>query len=265
MKYVLKITFATMLIISLSISMIKEVHAEEIYREGDNFEGINVYDGLDVPYDVSSIVHGRAIIVFLWEECGDCIAEYDSYSALMSLYGGQEIEFVFVWKGNIPSGVNELGFGSAKHFYTNDMRSFTTWVPTYFILSADNTIEGTTTDIEVVEEYLSDKLNANEEELKRWIDSYVIIFTLEGCQGCNYALDKIYEASKANFSIVLVGDDTGEVTYDYHDLHNIYTHALDLHYFPSIVTLNDNKIIVNYSVDDILNMGKSNEEKEGDF
>ena len=229
-----------------------------LFNEGDVFAGLSISDAKGQEIDISELSPSRKIIIFTWEQCKDCIIEYDNYSAFVSLYDNQKIEIIFIWKDSIPSDASISLFGSTKHYATKAMRSYTDWVPAYYLVDENNTIIKKTIELKWIEEYLSGVINPNREALMNWIGKKNIFFTLDGCASCNEAQKEIDGLTdKGDIYTVLNGNSNIKEGIDLHDRYAIYAHALGIQYFPAFVYLYHDEIIIVDTVDKITNVDKN--------
>jgi hypothetical protein len=257
MKKIIRLFLSAAVLLLCGICLLyyaDKVDSSIIFKEGDTFKGMKVFDMGGNEKDISELSHTKKIVAFVWEKCKDCIAGYENYKSLVSLYDNQGVEVIFIWRNSIPAGLGNSPLGSVKHYSTRDISRYTKSVPSYYLVDDNNTVRKITEDFQWIEEYLSGEFKPNAQALKNWVGSRIILFTLEGCSACAKA-HKEAETKLDMGKVFIVSNGAGEKdSGDRQDHFFIYAHALNIQLFPAFALLHNDEITIVDSVDKLLHL-----------
>lgn len=215
------------------------------FEVGDTLEGYNIYDSNDELLDISEISSKKRFIIFAWDLCGDCKAEYTNLSLLYKLYNSEELNIVFVWDNNIPyDTLNSLGILKSNNYTVKDKYKFTDWVPSYFIVDEDNTIILKSIELKDIVEYFSSEFDYNEEKMKDILYKDINLIGLDRCSGCVTAYNELRDKHIGSFQYIVMGEPSS-IDIDQNvvvDKYGIISKALKLEELPQIITYKNDKI-----------------------
>ena len=99
------------------------------------------------------------LILYLWEECPYCMANYDRYAEIIRDYDSDELTVLLIWTTEIPyRDIDAHGIPRGKSYtQIESLYRITRWVPTHFIIDSENTIVYIGNDTEGLDEILAER------------------------------------------------------------------------------------------------------------
>lgn len=204
--------------------------------DGEVLEGLPDTDGYRVVFYLSSTCHGCAEIL-------------DNYDRLKSVFGEEDINYIFLWVDKISEKLIEQNNIDREICYEMVDYKLSTTTPTFYVLDNNAKVKFFTTDSLLLVEKLVDMKIVSEDELKDNANEYIlknffgdsdkkkmIYFAMQGCKDCE-AADPIVESKEVEeiYDVVKI--------YKYDDVDNshvrdkdaIFKHVYGIKWYPSFL------------------------------
>jgi hypothetical protein len=123
---------------------------------GSMFPGYEVTDEDGNTIMTDTLPGGNKLVLYSWDECIECIENYDNYAEIIREYDSEELNVLFIWTTTIPFTELDIRAIPRGNSYsqTGSYIRFNNWVPTYFYIDENNTILFKDTDITLLTDFL---------------------------------------------------------------------------------------------------------------
>ncbi|QHQ61031.1 hypothetical protein Ana3638_09830 [Anaerocolumna sedimenticola] len=181
------------------------------FSTGEKLQGYTVWDSQGKEIDISDITGKETLVVFAMKGCKDCIADFDAYRILFSLYNSENFSVVFVWDDKIPQEqLDKMNIPPEDSFSAKGKYKFTDWVPSYYFIDENAMITAQTTKISEVAELLP-QTTVNADNMMSLSGGVPILLGVSGCGACKKATETL-EQDGTDYLYFLQGEKLNEDT-----------------------------------------------------
>lgn len=215
------------------------------FSSGEKLQGYKVWDSQGREIDVSEMTEKNTLVIFAMKGCRDCIAHYDSYRIIVSLYNNEEFSVVFVWDDKIPQEqLDEMNIPPEVSFSAKGKNKFTDWVPSYYFVDENNTIKAQTTEMSEVVELLP-QINPKKDILMRLSNGKPILLGVNGCSACKKAVETLQQ-NGTDYLYFLQGDKLDEDLYKnvFADPEKLISKALNIEEYPTYIYVDSDENLI---------------------
>ena len=213
------------------------------FSVGEELSGYTVFDESEQELDISEIPGSNKLLIFAWDKCGDCKAEYESYRLLFPFYDTDELNIVFIWDNRIPDDdLDTLSIPSRNSYSASDKYKFTDWVPSYILVDENNIIQMKEIDLSMIITHLKANFTPNQQAFSELFGSSDLLLGVDRCSGCKSAFDEL-NANDEDFQYWIEGPVTSTMYEDHTDVHydphSILSAVFDIDSYPETIEADD--------------------------
>lgn len=124
-------------------------------KVGDQFGNVMITTSTGQQTKVCELQSINKLIFYVWDLCGDCIENYQTYLDIYNNYNSNDLTIIFLWTDKISEEMASLVTSGDAHYIQFDQTvRYNNWVPTYYILDENDTIIFKNIDIKELNNYL---------------------------------------------------------------------------------------------------------------